>query len=412
MNNRSRKGLELAGIFIILLAAFLYRRWDAFTHPQLWAEAGNIIFQQWETTGFKSIITIYAGYYMTVQRLVAALIGLTHVSYLYIPLCYNLSAFIISFLVAVAIWRDALLMGIKHRMLYATIFVLIPVANELYMDEASLQWITGIYMVHYLFAWANNSIRRYYFLHLLLLFIFATSGPYSSVLAPLILMMIVVKRKEISLKKIMPLIVILAGGAIQYINIKFLYPGAYTGRAQALAGVEADKYHLFQLFTKNTAEEFFLLNGFFPHMADGVQVLLSSVILAGLIIFFVVGYRRIQNQNKYVLLLAAVLLFISFIVTYWPKESKILALELGRYYFYPFICVGWLMIIAWDEKIRLWHIGVYVIFLLLHAHFLIYRLPDKKWKEQIREYYQGKRDTIDINPDGWKVVLPKRAANG
>jgi len=405
---QNRKKYEIIAVFIIVLMILFYRRSDAFTNPQFWAEGGSLIFQQWESFHFNSLFIIYAGYHMASARIVGAIIGLFHINYLYIPTAYTLSAFLVTFLVAVGLWYSALRLNIRHRILYATTFLLIPVGNELFMDEASLQWITGIYLVNYLFVWDNKVNEKYYFLTLILLFICATSGPYSAILSPLLVFMIFINRKDTTIKRLIPLLVVLSGGIIQFICIKFIAPGAFGGRVASWSTVAQDHFHLLKLFTKNISQMLYFDSGMLPHMADRVKTLLSLLVLIGLMIFFIKSYLKIENKRKYILLVTAILCFGSFIVTYWPKESLILSLGIARYYFLPFTCIGWLLIIAWDEKIKTSHIAVYIFFLLLHSRFIVTHLPDKKWKEQIKEYYEGKRDTIDISPDGWHVILPKK----
>ena len=406
--SKSKKYLEIIIIFIVILITFLYRRYDAFTNPQLWAEAGTEILKGWDTNHFGSIFTIYAGYLMTVQRIIACIIGILQINYFYIPLAYNLSALLVTFLVAVGLWYSALRLNIKHRILYATLFVLLPVGNELYMEEASLQWITGIYLLNYLFVWSNKEDEKYYFLTLVMLFIFSTSGPYAGIVSPVILLMIFLNRKEVTLKRLAPLLVILTGGMIQLFCIKFIQPWAYGGRVASWDSFEKDDFHLMKLFTKNISQMLYFNSGRLPDMSDNLKTVLSLLVLIVLIIFFIISYRKIENKKKYIPLLSAALCFGSFIFTYWPKESKILSLEISRYYFLPYTCIGWLLIVAWDKKIKIYHILLYVTFLLLHSGYIRTSLPDKKWKEQVKEYYEGKRDTIEINPPSWKVVLPKR----
>jgi len=239
-----------------------------------------------------------------------------------------------------------------------------------------------------------------------MLLIFATSGPFSAILTPIILILIFQNRKEISVKRLIPLLVIVAGGIIQLICLKFIHPEAYRGRVESWGNFEVEHFHLLKLFTNNITQIFFLER--IAWISALTKTILSTVILIGLTVFFVISYRRIENKRKYVLLLSAILFFGSFIVTYWPKESHILSLGIARYYLFPYTCIGWLLIIAWDDKIKLIYIAIYLYLLSLHSSFLRGTLPDKKWKQQIKEYYEGKRDTIDINPDGWHVVLPKR----
>ena len=397
-------------IFFIVTASFLFRRTDAFTNPQLWAEAGTEIFKGWETMHFQSLLVIYAGYFMSVQRVIGAIIGLLHVNYLYIPFVYNYVALLVTCLVAVSLYDGAVKMNIRHSVFYATMFVLLPVGNELFMDEASLQWMTGIYLVHYLSVWDNREDKRFYGLHLLLLFIFSTSGPYAAVLLPVIVALIALNIRITPLKRLIPLFVIFTGGVIQFVCIKFIQPWAFGGRLASWNTIPADDNHLLQLFTKNVIEIFYLDK--IPGLGDGLKMGIAIAILLGVIVFFIFTFKRAAaGKRKYILAASATLCFASFIYTYWTKESKILSLDIARYYFLPYACLGWLAISAWDDKINpVWMVGC-VVFVFGHYNCLRTSLPDKNWKGQVREFYAGRRDTLQINPDGWNMVLPRKAAN-
>ena len=98
----------------------------------------------------------------------------------------------------------------------------------------------------------------------------------------------------------------------------------------------------------------------------------------------------------------------AFVHAYWPNESHVLAMEIARYYFIPFTCIGWLMILSFDKKIKPLYITIYLVFFSIQLHHTRMVLPDKEWKKQVSEYYDGKRQQIDINPEGWQIVLPPK----
>ncbi len=397
-------------IFIVVTASLLFRHMDAFTNPQLWAEAGTEIFMHWENMHFGSFLVIYAGYFMTVQRCIAAIIGLLHINFLYIPTAYNYAAWLVTCLVAVALYDSATKLKIKHSVFYATMFVLLPIGNELFMDEASLQWMTGIYLVHYLSVWDNRDDERYYWFHLVLLFIFSTSGPYAAVLLPVTVAIIALNLRNTPLKRLIPLFVVLAGGSIQMYCIKFVQPLALKGRLDSWNSVPADNNHFLQLFTKNIIEICYLNK--LPGVGETAQFWMAIVILAALAVFFAMSFKRAKGRRKYILAASGALCFASFVMTYWTKESQILSLGIARYYFLPYACLGWLLISAWDDKLNmLWMVGC-VAFVFGHFNYLRTSFPDTNWKGQVREFYSGRRDTLKILPDGWNsdhfLIVPRK----
>ena len=59
---------HILSVFAIVLVVLIFRRFDGFVNPQLWAEDGTVFLQQYTDIGAKSIITPYAGYLHTIPR--------------------------------------------------------------------------------------------------------------------------------------------------------------------------------------------------------------------------------------------------------------------------------------------------------------------------------------------------------
>lgn len=398
---KPNKALEILLVFLIVFLALFFRRHDAFTNPQLWAEDGPIFLQQYESFGVKSLIIPYAGYLHMVPRLIAFIFGALSVNLAYIPLCYNATVFLIVFLLAVHFWNSAASLGLNNRVAYATFFVIVPVGGDLFMNITNINGIASLYLINFLFT---RYTGRYNIVNLLIIFIVSLSGPTSTLLSPIVLLVIIYERKELSFIKLLPLIFIMTGGVIQFIYIKFIDVGFYRGVPGS-----PEHLHFLRFFTNNTANLAFLDYGFMPKMSPLTKTLLSLLIFVILFFEFVACYLNIANKRKYVLLLACIICLASFINAYWPNESRALALEgAGRYYLVPYTCIGWILIVALDKKLKLVYLVAYAVFFVLQHRYTKFSLPDKQWKEQISNYYQGKTDSIAINPDGWHFNLPKK----
>jgi len=398
--NKSR---DVTLIFLIVLGVLLFRRFDAFTNPQLWAEDYPIFFFQYSQMGLKSLITPYAGYMHFVPRLIAILFGALRVNYLYIPLCYNYSAFLITFFIALNTWRTSSSLNIKHRIFYATSFLFLPVASDIFMNITNIIWITGLYQVNFLFTRNDNNTGKWWYLNLVVIFIISLTGPFSALLSPLVLVIMLLERKELTLKKILPLSLILIGGVIQVISIKFLDPNFYRGQPGP-----PEQYHLLRLITNNMSEMLFLKYDFMRWLSPSIAMVVSLLSFMVFSYVFIRGYIKTDNKRKYILLVYAIIVLAAFIKAYWPNESKVLALDNARYYFIPFACIGWLIILSFDKTIKPAYIGVYLIFFIAHHRSIRMSFTDKHWKTQILEYYDGKRQEIDVNPDGWHFALPDK----
>ena len=136
------------------------------------------------------------------------------------------------------------------------------------------------------------------------------------------------------------------------------------------------------------------------------------ILFVGILVFSVISYRKITNPKKFVLPLTALLYITTYIIAFWPQESKLTAFIVSRYYIVPYTCLLWIIILAWDKLIKWWYLAIYMLFFLKHKGNLSSILYDKHWKQEVEEYYQGKRVLFDINDGGanwgWQFELPKR----
>jgi hypothetical protein len=389
-------------IFLIVLTAMLIRRFDDFLHPQLFAEDYSIFFLQFEQYGIKSIFMTYGGYLLVFQRLLAAFWGTLHISYFYIPVCYCFTAFFVTYFIALNIWKTSVYLGIKHRVLYATCFLFLPIASDLFMNLEGVHFITSFYLVNFLFIRYTNYTDKNIYLNLLAILLISLTGPFSALLSPVVLLVIILERKELTFKKSLPLCLILFGGMMQVICIKFIDPDFYRG-----VKATPEPHHLFKLITNNMSLLLFSKAAFMQWVPPVLMMILSLVVFLTLLCIFIIRYFKIENKRRYVLLWFAIIVFVAFIKAYWPNESQILAIENSRYYLIPFTCIAWLMVLSFDKKIKSIYIAGFLLCFILQSRHIRMNLPDKQWKKQIQEYYDGKRNIIEFNPD-WQASAPPR----
>ncbi|MGP8215262.1 MAG: hypothetical protein ACLQQ4_06845 [Bacteroidia bacterium] len=400
--NKLNKPKSILLVFLIVAVALLFRRFDAFVNPQLWAEDYVIYFFQTEQYGIRSLLMPYGGYLHFFPRLISLFWSALHVNYLYIPICYSVSEFLATFLIALNIWNTSACLGIKHRILYATSFLLLPVASDIFMNLTNINWIASLFLVNFLFTRHSDYSNKIFYLNLVFIFIISLSGPFSTLLSPLVIAVLILERKELSFKKVIPLCLILLGGIIQFIYIKFID----TSYQRTITGLP-EHHHLIRLVTNNMSV-FLMLKYIMQWVSPFAIQIISFFAFLALLFIFIARYLKIDNKRRYILLWYGIIVFLSFIQAYWPFESKIVAVFNARYYFIPFVCAGWLMILSFDKIMKPWHVGLYVALLLIQYRHIRMVLPDKQWKRQILEYYDGKRQTIDINPEGWNCPLPER----
>ena len=289
--------------------------------------------------------------------------------------------------------------------MYAVSFLFLPIASDIFMNLTNINWITSLYLINFLFVRHTDYTNRNRYLNLFAIAIISLSGPFSTLLIPLVLAVIVLERKELSFRKMAPLLLILVGGIVQFACIKYIDPGFYRGVKET-----PEPYHLLKLLTNNV-NEYLFLNRLDKWLSPVWINLISFSIFLALLYLFIIAYIKIKNKRRYLILWYAVIVFISFIKVYWPNESRLLATCNARYYFIPFTCVCWLVILSFDEKIKPVYVMTYLVIFCISSRHIRMNLPDKQWKKEITEYYDGKRQQIDISPDGWQFTFPKENKN-
>jgi len=392
-----RKLIEILLIFLTVFSALLFRRYDAFTNPQLWAEDGTVFLQQYINSGTSSLFMPYAGYLHTIPRMVVFMFGGVNLSH--IPLCYNMATFIIVLLVAYSLWQSASYLGLNNRILYATAFLFLPIGAEMFMNITNIIWFTALYLVNFIFIGHKHGNK---YLNILFVLLAGLTGPFSLLLSPIVLLLILTERKNITREKLIPFLLILTCGVIQLYFIK------QAGKiARGMPG-DPESIHLLRLFTNNVSDVLFLNSGYLPEMSPLKKLALSLVALGYFVYLFFNRYMQISIRGKFILIITPIVFLGSFIAAFWPNESKVLALNCPRYYFIPYACIAWVFILSYDQKIKIHHIAIYMAFFLLQSKREISSFPDKHWKEEVLQYKNGQRQDIDINPEGWKVTLPPK----
>lgn len=388
-------------VFIVVILLLMFRRFDGFSNPQLWAEDGTVFLQQYSEMGVKSLITPYAGYLHTIPRLIVCLFGSLSVNLLYVPMLYSMTCVVFMLLLAYKFLKSAGSLSLQNKVLFATVFLYVPLGTEIFMNITNLIWFTALYMVDFLLiGYKQYESSRYKIPIAVILFVVALTGPFSLLLSPIIMLIILLERKTITLRQLTPMILIMIGGIIQLICIKT----SGNGISRAVPGTP-EKYHLLKLVALNVGDLAFASKGLWPEMGSGLQTMISILLFFGLLYMIGKSYVKVTLERKYILILAPIVFLGSFVVSFWPMETIALAFGCPRYYFVPYVCIAWILIIGGDKTIVVKDVLIYGIYFLLHSKSMRGSLPDKEWKKQVTEYQNGQRTQIDINPEGWNFNL-------
>ena len=390
-------------LFCVLLAAvgiLLFRRYDAFTHPQLWAEDGPIFLQQYYEIGWATLFTSYAGYLHTAERLIVLCWG--NLDLLYLPTAYNITVLLLYCWLIIYLWKSAVLLGLRHKSLYALMFLVIPITSDVYMNVTNLNGIISLALINFLITRHVPPGTARYIGFLLLLVIISLSGPTSIILCPVIFLFLFIRRRDLAPKVTLALALIFLCGTLQLYLVMFAGNDFHRG----LNSVH-ESYHLGRMITSNVADLFFLQDGPLSVIPHSIQVVICMFLFVLMLWLFAKIYIKLKDSAKHLLLSIAILYMASTIITYWPAESQLLAMRnFSRYFVVPYVCILWIVLLALDKKINNIHILIYGAFILAHTRLIRFSLIDKHWKQQIIEYRAGKREAIDINPNGWTFKLP------
>lgn len=174
-------------VFTVLIL-FLHSP-NVFLHKSLWAEDGNIFFNQAEIYGIRSLFISYSGYYHTTIRLIALLASCF--SLYVIPYIYLVFVIILEFISVLLTYKVFNLEKFKYGYIIAFIPLLIPVPVEIYDNLTNSQWILA-YIFAILVSLDFSKFNK--FGYSLLILLLSLSGPFSIFLLPFIVLKLCLKK--------------------------------------------------------------------------------------------------------------------------------------------------------------------------------------------------------------------------
>ncbi len=181
--------------FILILVALFTRRTDALLHAQFWAEDGKYFYAAAYEYGWRSLLFTQLGYFLTLQRLVAMLSLVVPLSFA--PLIMNLVAIAIqalppTFLLA---RRFAFVGTIPVRLFMSLLLLTISIAPELHANITNAHWHLALLAFLVLVAQPPETTAWRLFDCLVLLFS-GLSGPFCIFLAPILVILVLVRHNR------------------------------------------------------------------------------------------------------------------------------------------------------------------------------------------------------------------------
>jgi hypothetical protein len=379
--------------FLGLCTAIVYaRKPDMFERPQFWAEDGSIFFAQALTLGPAAFVTPYAGYHLGIQRVVAAVAAA--IAAVAAPAIYVAAS------LALTLWVVARTLStrfpLQPRAVAGLAVVLVPDTGDSLLILSGVQWFLAVGLVALAISDDPHTTRQKVHDAITAL-VFATTGPFGTLLAPIFAWRAWVRRSHWS--GILAAIVAVAG----LIQLVFLASAPGNPRP-AMSAVHA------LVAVGNRVGGSLLLGAWLPKEPGLVLgSLLGLGTLAGLA-WLVCRPGPFRTQRLWcgaacVLILAAGLV-----------RGKDLLVDLGRpgwgsRYFVPSqILAAWLVTWLLVEGSRLQRrlaAGVLLAMLVVNLPRLREaELFDMLWERYAEQIRPGEAIIVPINPLVWTIELP------
>jgi hypothetical protein len=406
-----RDGLSLSAQFLVfgLILAAMFSRCPSFlTHAQFFAEDGMIWYAQAYNSGWlHSLMIPQAGYLQTLPRLGAGLALLVPLQYA--PLVMAIIGALFQALPATILLseRCRTWAPLSMRVLFATVYVVLPNAREVHIVLTNSQWHLALCAVLLAFAappkgWAGSSFDC------ILFGIGGFSGPFCIMLAPLVLIHWWFRRRSWSLV----ILAVMSVGALTQALV--LVVGA--SRVQNELGANLETF-LRMIGGDIVAGAMFGNHGFAlksPINTDGKAAFCCFAIC-------IYCFRSASFELKLFILYCAAVLAASLrspnVAGSKPLWEVLAGATASRYWFLPMLAFVWSA--AWCARYatnRLWRIASTGILLLMIIGVVTdWRYPSPpdehfpQYARQLQDAKPGTRVTIPIAHDGWQMELVKRS---
>jgi hypothetical protein len=403
---------------VLSILILIWRKPEAFTKPQFWAEDGVIFFQQHFQTGAGSFFTPYAGYLHAIPRIIT-LLTFRDVSYQNMPLAYNLSSLILFLGLVCFIWRRT---GFDpYTKFFMTLALsLVPVGSEMVLCLTNVQWYSNLFIPLFFLVGYN---RKYAVFDGIALFLVGLSGPFSLVFLPAVCAIVWFRARKFGQWKnergFFFTYVLTAIIQLYVLSTSATRPISAWNTIQKIA--HSGRMIYMQMTTPLG------ISSLYTHPVHRGILVILLLVLAG---WVYLCWRRLKarvDPFPFFLMLAMICDVAANIYGLDPAgEPYMNPMSNGmRYFFGPCVLLFWSVFAYFSQPeettettgeskaTRIRNLG----FLLLYAYYTIvlvlsipvWGLADKNWPEQAKkiENFEKGHLEIPINPDPWKISLDR-----
>lgn len=396
--NWKQTGLFFLAI-LLFTGAMFYRRADAFTNPQFWAEDGMVFFMEQDHHEEFIPFQNYQGYIHFIPRCIAYLAKATQLPYEYVPTFYNYCTYLIYLIVFSLVWKYLPVNFTTKALMIAGIGIL-PISFEVFMNVTNVQWLTSLILIILFYDFHIKKTADILLLSLAAI-LAALTGPFSVIIMPLLFIRCWQLRRKMS--QLIPVIVAIVFGMLQAYYM-YSHPNI---RPKPLLPIP--EHHLWTTFYVTIHQLFFFKHTLVVEFKWWYMLLILPFI-TGYILLIIQGLIKKQSTQVMLLLYAGLLTFSTIYIS-WPYEWLISPFLGGmRYFFIPFTLI-WFYLLNRLEKT--WHlqIGFMIIlfvFFFMHRKWVSTTFIDYKWKEEVKQYRETGEVIAPINPPGWFVVFKQK----
>jgi hypothetical protein len=380
---------------VILFTAFMwcYRRPEALTNPQFWAEDGVIFFADAYHHGFSSLWMDHGGYYHLIPRTVA-LLGLSLLPLVVQPLFYNLFC-LLGILAIIAYLWFRLPFSPEKKFFMALSLTWAPVANEVMASLAGFHFILSVCPIIMLLGRPpKNGLA--WFIDLFVLVIYGLTGPFLILFFPLLLL--AAWENKFQPKSYYFSLAIIAGLTI--------FPQALTLTTPSIKRLSLDQpltiFHVVQFFYLQAIGLFLSPHWFKNDMARLVVSIIVIFTYLGGGIYFIKAVLKTRNWSTLTPLLAGLIILSATIHLYGSAIVYLNPFDGGpRYFYIPTVMILWTAILGWPPKyLRLMSFLFVYFFVFYSIAYTSRPLVDYQWPDYSSRITTEKELNIPVNPSG------------
>jgi len=379
----------LAGF--VCMGILVMRMPDRFFNAQLYAEDGYL-YEQALRFGYHTLIASYAGYLLTIQRLIAYAASFLNPSN--VPLFFNGMALATVGLVCIRILSKRVNLALKPWL--ALSFVLWAHTEDIFVTMENMMWVVSILLL--LLLVTEAPLKKVSFVgDGLIVLLAGLTGVFSILFLPLFILRAFLKRTRYS-----------------YIIASLVF---LTAVVQAYFVIHSPKQDVTQVMPWNEVRYIPAIIGY----RAIAQLLLGSavglihypmLVLLGVITVVVVFHLVVTSLHDKQELYTKIILLLAMLITasaslFRLKQSLPMLISeerLGRYFFIAQICFIWLLAFEYKKHGFSKYLATVIFSLFSLTCFTYFRvepLKDMHWKEYSKLVIKGTYYDIPINPQGW-----------